>query len=127
MSKFTQGFQFFSFCLLIKNGNSGGHGMHDESSGNSLFNSKNNTLQAKLNGCIKYCTTPVQARIQELLVEGDDVDEEKLGRGLGTAVGPQRGSGAEPLVGVRGEAPYDGNAFFINFTVILHFLNSAIC
>jgi hypothetical protein len=67
-----------------------------------------------------------QARIQEFLVEGDDMDEKKIGRGLGAAVGPQRGPGAEPLVGVRGEAPYEGNAFFTNFTVILHFLNSAI-
>jgi hypothetical protein len=25
----------------------------------------------------------VQARIQEFLVEGDDMDEEKIGRGLG--------------------------------------------
>ena len=47
----------------------------------------------------------MQARIQEFLVEGDDMDEEKIGRGLGAAVGPQRGPGAEPLVGLRGEAP----------------------
>jgi hypothetical protein len=40
------------------------------------------------------------------------MDEEKIGRGLGAAVGPQRGPGAEPLVGVKGEAPYEGNAFF---------------
>jgi hypothetical protein len=38
----------------------------------------------------------LQARIQEFLVEGDDMDEEKIGRGLGAAVGPQRGPGAEP-------------------------------
>jgi hypothetical protein len=49
-----------------------------------------------------YCD---QARIQEFLVEGDDMDEEKIGRGLGTAVGPQRGPGAEPLVGVKGAKP----------------------
>jgi hypothetical protein len=36
---------------------------------------------------------------------GDDVDEEKIGRGLGAAVGPQRGPGAEPLVGVKGAKP----------------------
>jgi hypothetical protein len=44
------------------------------------------------------------ARIQEFLV-GDDMDEEKIGRGLGAAVGPQRGPGAEPLVGVKGAKP----------------------
>jgi hypothetical protein len=33
------------------------------------------------------------------------MDEEKIGRGLGTAVGPQRGPGAEPLVGVKGAKP----------------------
>jgi hypothetical protein len=68
-----------------------------------------------------------QARIQEFLVEGDDIDEEKIGRGLGAAVGPQRGPGAEPLVGVMGgQAPYEGKAFFTNYTVILPFLNSAV-
>jgi hypothetical protein len=46
-----------------------------------------------------------QARIQKFLVEGDDMDEEKIGRGLGAAVGPQRGLGAEPLVGVKGAKP----------------------
>jgi hypothetical protein len=46
-----------------------------------------------------------QARIQEFLVEGDDMDEEKIGRGLGAAIGPQRGPGAEPLVGVKGAKP----------------------
>jgi hypothetical protein len=45
-----------------------------------------------------------QARIQEFLV-GDDMDEKKIGRGLGAAVGPQRGPGAEPLVGVKGAKP----------------------
>jgi hypothetical protein len=35
----------------------------------------------------------------------DDMDEEKIGRGLGAAVGPQRGPGAEPLVGVKGAKP----------------------
>jgi hypothetical protein len=30
---------------------------------------------------------------------GDDMDEEKIGRGLGAAVGPQRDPGEEPLVG----------------------------
>jgi hypothetical protein len=33
------------------------------------------------------------------------MDEEKIGRGLGAAVGPQRGPGAEPLVGVKGAKP----------------------
>jgi hypothetical protein len=46
-----------------------------------------------------------QARIQEFLVEGDEMDEEKIGRGLGAAIGPQRGPGAEPLVGVKGAKP----------------------
>jgi hypothetical protein len=45
-----------------------------------------------------------QARIQEFLV-GDDMDEGKIGRGLGAAVGPQRGPEAEPLVGVKGAKP----------------------
>jgi hypothetical protein len=36
---------------------------------------------------------------------GDDMDEEKIARGLGAAVGPQRGPGAEPLVGVKGAKP----------------------
>jgi hypothetical protein len=46
----------------------------------------------------------LQARIQEFQV-GDDMDEEKTGRDLGAAVGPQRGPGAEPLVGVKGDEP----------------------
>jgi hypothetical protein len=46
-----------------------------------------------------------QARIQEFLVGGDDMDEEKICRGLGAAVGPQRGPEAEPLVGVKGAKP----------------------
>jgi hypothetical protein len=50
-----------------------------------------------LNAAIGY-----QARIQEFLVEVNDMDDEKIGRGLGAVVGPQRGSGAEPLVGVKG-------------------------
>jgi hypothetical protein len=55
------------------------------------------------------------------------MDEEKIGGGLGAAVGPQRDPGAEPLVGVEGaKPPQKGNAFFANFTVILHFLNSAV-
>jgi hypothetical protein len=33
------------------------------------------------------------------------MDEEKLGRGLGAAVGPQRGPGAEHLVGVKWAKP----------------------
>jgi hypothetical protein len=37
----------------------------------------------------------------EFLVEGDDMDEEKKGRGLGDAVRSQRG----PLVGVKGAKP----------------------
>jgi hypothetical protein len=45
-----------------------------------------------------------QARIQEFLV-GDDMDEEKIGRGLEAAIGPQRGLRAEPLVGVKGASP----------------------
>jgi hypothetical protein len=39
---------------------------------------------------------------------GDDVhgrSRERIGRGLGAAVGPQRSSGAEPLVGVKGVKP----------------------
>jgi hypothetical protein len=54
---------------------------------------------------IKYYYAVTQARIQEFLVEGDDMDEEKIGRGLGAALGPQRGPGAEPLVGVKGAKP----------------------
>jgi hypothetical protein len=52
-----------------------------------------------------FNNTGFQARIQEFLVGGDDMDEEKIGRGLGAAVGPQRGPGAEPLVGVKGAKP----------------------
>jgi hypothetical protein len=33
------------------------------------------------------------------------MDEEKIGRGLATAAGPQRGPGAEPLVRVKGAKP----------------------
>jgi hypothetical protein len=47
----------------------------------------------------------MQPRIQEFLVEGDDMDEEKIGRGLGAAVGPQRDPGSKPLVGVKGAKP----------------------
>jgi hypothetical protein len=47
----------------------------------------------------------VQARIQEFLVEGDDMDEEKIGRGLGVAIGPQRGPGQSPWWGLRGRSP----------------------
>jgi hypothetical protein len=55
------------------------------------------------------------------------MDEEKIGRGLGAAVGPQRGSrGRAPGGGYGGEAPYEGNAFFTNYTVILPFLNCAV-
>jgi hypothetical protein len=36
---------------------------------------------------------------------GDDVDEEKIGSDLGAAVGPQRGPGAEPLVGFKRAKP----------------------
>jgi hypothetical protein len=57
---------------------------------------------------------------------GDDMDEEKIGRGLGAAVGPSGVQGQSPWWGLRGEAPYEGNAFFTNYTVILHFLNSAV-
>jgi hypothetical protein len=46
-----------------------------------------------------------QARIQEFLVEVDDMDEEKIGRGLGAAIGPQRGPAARLLVGVKGAKP----------------------
>jgi hypothetical protein len=46
----------------------------------------------------------LQARIQEFMV-GDDMGEEKIGGGLGAAVGPQRGPGTEPLVGVKGAKP----------------------
>jgi hypothetical protein len=30
------------------------------------------------------------------------MDEEKIGKGLGAVIGPQRDPGAEPLVGVKG-------------------------
>jgi hypothetical protein len=33
------------------------------------------------------------------------MNEEKIGRGLGAVVGPKRGPGAEPLVGVKGAKP----------------------
>jgi hypothetical protein len=57
----------------------------------------------------------------------DDMDEEKISMGPGAAVGPQRGPDAEPLVGVKGaKPPCESNAFFTNYTVILHFLNSAV-
>jgi hypothetical protein len=36
---------------------------------------------------------------------GHDMDEEKIGRGLGAAVDPQRGPGAGSLVGVKGAKP----------------------
>jgi hypothetical protein len=52
-----------------------------------------------------------QARIQEFLVEGDEIDQ-KMGRGLGAAVGPQRGQGAESLVGVKGAKPPVKITFF---------------
>jgi hypothetical protein len=45
------------------------------------------------------------------------MDEENIGRGLGAAVGPQRGPGAETLVGVKGANPLEGNAFFTNFAL----------
>jgi hypothetical protein len=66
------------------------------------------------------------ARIQGFLV-GYDVDEEKIGRDLGTAVGPQRDSEAEPQVGVQGaKSPMKVTLFFTKYTVILHFLNSVV-
>jgi hypothetical protein len=43
---------------------------------------------------------------------GGDMDEEKIGRGLGAAVGPQRDPGAEPLVGVKRPKPPVKVAFF---------------
>jgi hypothetical protein len=46
-----------------------------------------------------------QARMQGFLMEGDDMDEEKLGRGLGAAVSPQQGPAAETLVGIKGAKP----------------------
>jgi hypothetical protein len=33
------------------------------------------------------------------------MDDEKIGRDLEAGVGPQRGPGAEPLVGVKGAKP----------------------
>jgi hypothetical protein len=57
---------------------------------------------------------------------GDDMDEEKIGRGLGAAVGPQRGPGAEPLVGVKGAKPPTKVTLFSRIIVILPFLNSAV-
>jgi hypothetical protein len=53
------------------------------------------------------------------------MDEEKIGRGLGAAVGPQRGLGAEPLVGVKGAKPPIKITLSSRIIVILHFLNSA--
>jgi hypothetical protein len=53
-----------------------------------------------------------QARIQEFLVEGDDMDEEKIGRGLGAAVGPSGVQGQSSWWGLRGRSPLNkGNAF----------------
>jgi hypothetical protein len=43
---------------------------------------------------------------------GDDMDEEKIGGGLGAAVGPQQGPGAEPLVGVEGASPLKKETLF---------------
>jgi hypothetical protein len=54
---------------------------------------------------MRHFTLWFQARIQEFLVEGDDMDEEKIGRGLGAAVGPQRGPGALPLVRIKAAKP----------------------
>jgi hypothetical protein len=54
------------------------------------------------------------------------MDEEKRGRGLGAAVGPQRGPGAEPLVGVKGAKPPMKVTPFSRIFVILHLLNSAV-
>jgi hypothetical protein len=45
-----------------------------------------------------------QVRIQKFLV-GDNMDEEKIGRGLRATVGSQRGPGAEPLVVVKKAKP----------------------
>jgi hypothetical protein len=48
---------------------------------------------------------PVRRRASRNFWWGDDMDEEKIGMGLGATVGPQRGPGAEPLVGVKGAKP----------------------
>jgi hypothetical protein len=67
-----------------------------------------------------------QARMHKLLVEGDGIDQ-KMGRGFGGRRRPPAGSmGRAPGGDEGGEAPYEDNAFFTNFTVILHFLNSAV-
>jgi hypothetical protein len=44
------------------------------------------------------------------------MNEKKIDRGLGGRRRPQRGPGAEPLVGVRGKAPHEGNALFTNLS-----------
>jgi hypothetical protein len=54
---------------------------------------------------IKLSIKPASRRGSRNFWWGDDMDEEKIGRGLGAAVGPQRGPGAEPLVGVKGAKP----------------------
>jgi hypothetical protein len=46
-----------------------------------------------------------QARNQEFLVEGDDMDQKKNRQASGGRRRPQRGPGAEPMVGVDGAKP----------------------
>jgi hypothetical protein len=55
-------------------------------------------LSFKNNGMYhaKYSNMSVFRRGSRNFRWGDDMDEEKIGRGLGTAVGPQRVPGAEP-------------------------------
>jgi hypothetical protein len=55
---------------------------------------------------------------------GDDIDQKKNRQGSGGRRRPQRGPGAEPLVGVVG-APYEVSAFS-QILVIFYFLNSVV-
>jgi hypothetical protein len=49
------------------------------------------------------------------------VRRNKTGGGLGVAVGPQWGSGAEFLVGVKGAKPPEADVFFTHFIMIFYF------
>jgi hypothetical protein len=66
-----------------------------------------------------------QARIQKMPVEGDDpVRRNKTGGGLGAAVGPQWGPGAEPLVGVEGRSPPKLTPFYTFYNDFLRLRQS---
>jgi hypothetical protein len=54
------------------------------------------------------------------------MDEENNRQGVWGRRRPPAGSKGRAPGGGRGEAPYKGNAFFTNYTVILHFLNNAV-